>query len=109
MSTTSQEIPLRQAGSFQGVELNTNNPSSSTFTGSSVSFAHLSYTIKTKTGEKKLINDVSVTVKAGELLGEFTERRFRKDRQPRLISSLFPLRLTAIMGPSGAGECSVQP
>jgi ABC-type glutathione transport system ATPase component len=33
-----------------------------------LSFAHLSYQVGTKDGVKKLIDDVSVEVKAGELL-----------------------------------------
>ncbi|KAL7410066.1 P-loop containing nucleoside triphosphate hydrolase protein [Mrakia frigida] len=86
MSTKSdsQEIPLREAVSSSQTartDLNDAHPPSSSFTGSSVSFSHISYTIKTKTGEKKLINDVSVKVKAGELL--------------------------AIMGPSGAGKSTL--
>lgn len=39
-------------------------------TGSVLTFSHLSYTVKTKTGDKKLIDDVSVSIKAGELLGK---------------------------------------
>lgn len=38
--------------------------------GSTVSFFDLSFNVKTKEGDKKLINDISVKVKAGELLGE---------------------------------------
>ncbi|KAL7415076.1 P-loop containing nucleoside triphosphate hydrolase protein [Mrakia frigida] len=76
---TTDLIPLRQPVSFDNAQ--TNTTTSSSFTGSSLSFSHLSYTIKTKAGEKKLINDVSIKVKAGELL--------------------------AIMGPSGAGKSTL--
>ncbi|KDR73313.1 hypothetical protein GALMADRAFT_251927 [Galerina marginata CBS 339.88] len=49
--------------------------------GSVLSFKHLSYAVKTPNGQKKLIDDISVDIRAGELL--------------------------AIMGPSGAGKSTL--
>lgn len=54
--------------------------SSHTSSGSTLSYQHLSFSVSTKKGSKVLLDDVSVDIKAGELL--------------------------AIMGPSGAGEFS---
>ncbi|PPQ75685.1 hypothetical protein CVT26_001519 [Gymnopilus dilepis] len=49
--------------------------------GSVLSFKHLSYTVKTANGPKRLVDDISVDIRAGELL--------------------------AIMGPSGAGKSTL--
>lgn len=36
--------------------------------GSVLSFKHLSYTVKTANGPKRLVDDISVDIRAGELL-----------------------------------------
>jgi len=81
-------IPLRQHVSLPSPDAHADatTAATSSFSGSSVSFSHISYSIKTKDGEKKLINDVSIKVRAGELLGEFRLSQFwgRNGRRTRL-------------------------
>lgn len=65
---------------------------------SALSFSHLTYTTKTKTGPKVLIRDFSLTVHEGEMVG--------KVDVAVAVCALFadPSHdAVAIMGPSGAG------
>jgi ABC-type glutathione transport system ATPase component len=47
------------------------NAATATESASTLTFSHLSYTAKTKTGPKALIRDLSLTVHEGEMVGEY--------------------------------------
>lgn len=68
--------------------------------GSVLSYKNLSYSVKTKAGQKQLIDDVSVDIRAGELLAIMVCQTIH-------VSKFFSNFL--FQGPSGAGRSLADP